>query len=72
MPTTSKTHDGLKPLVRAAASSVGARLVRLGERPGLGAAELLSELSAAQQELQVACDLIGPQSSDGTGIIDGQ
>ena len=69
---TSEFHEPNVRDVLDVASALGERLVQLGDRNAPPAEELLKELAEAQQELQIAWDLMRPQYSDLASIIDSQ
>lgn len=75
MTTVSGAHESQEPNVRdvlEVANALGERLVQLGDSTPVHEGELLTELAEAQQELQIAWDLMRPQYSDLASIIDNQ
>ena len=75
MATADGIDDDREPLVRGVlevANALGERLTQLGDGSKLEPSQLLRELAEAQQELQIAWDLMRPEYSDLASIIDNQ
>lgn len=75
MTTVEEINDSHEPNVRDVldvANALGERLAQLGDGMVPPAEKLLKELAEAQQELQIAWDLMRPQYSDLASIIDDQ
>ena len=75
MATVEGVSEVPEPNVRdvlEVATALGERLSQLGDGHDLQAGEVLRELAEAQQELQIAWDLMRPQYSDLASILDNQ